>query len=60
MRFLDLELENGRFPSTDPFTYTSSSHEYIDLHWIYQVTLYTASKFFGEFGIVLVNGGTRE
>jgi hypothetical protein len=48
-------LENGRFPSTDQFTYTSSSHEYIDLHWIYQITFYTASKFFGEFGIAILN-----
>ncbi|HTK82100.1 MAG TPA: hypothetical protein VL633_07390 [Bacteroidota bacterium] len=48
-------VEHRSFPSTDPFTYTASTHEYVDLHWMYQVLIFTVDTFAGEFGLVLLN-----
>ena len=33
-------LENHGFPTHDVYTYTVSNHEYLDIHWFYQVLLY--------------------
>src|SRR5262245_17299801 len=33
-------LQNQQFPSTDTFTYTRTTAEYIDLHWLFQVAIY--------------------
>lgn len=33
-------LQNHRFPTQDEYTYTVAGHPYLDIHWLYQVTLY--------------------
>jgi hypothetical protein len=40
-------LDNRSFPSKDAFTYTVGDHDYIDLHWLYQVSLYGLYSFGG-------------
>ncbi len=48
-------LENLKFPGKDMFTYTVGTHDYIDLHWLYQITMVIINKFLGEFGLVASN-----
>ncbi len=47
-------LENGWVPSTDPFTYTVADHAYIDLQWLWQLSLHTVHGLAGPTGIVLL------
>ncbi|KXK55300.1 MAG: hypothetical protein IPM61_01255 [Chlorobi bacterium] len=49
-------LENMRFPGNDPFTYTITDRPYIDMYWLYQVTLALTNNIAGPFGMVLLNG----
>lgn len=46
-------IANGTWPDTDTFTYTVTDHDYIDLHWLYQVTVYGIHALGGEFLMVL-------
>jgi len=48
-------LENLKFPGKDMFTYTVGTHDYIDLHWLYQITMAIINKFSSEFGLVASN-----
>jgi len=48
-------INNLRVPYQDVFTYTASSHDYIDMHWLYQVIIATVNKISGEFGLVAFN-----
>jgi hypothetical protein len=34
-------VQNQVFPEKDTYTYTLSNHEYLDLHWLFQVGLFT-------------------
>jgi tetratricopeptide (TPR) repeat protein len=43
-------VENGSFPSKDTFTYTVNNNYYIDLHWLFQLSvflLYTIISYKG-------------
>ncbi len=33
-------IQNHRVPTTDTYTYTVPDHEYLDMHWLYQVLVY--------------------
>jgi len=45
--------ENLSWPDTDAFTYTVSSHKYVDMHWLYQLTAYGIYSLGGDFLYVL-------
>lgn len=47
-------LENGWVPSTDEFSYTVRDHAYVDLQWLYQLTVHALLKLGGTAAIVLV------
>lgn len=51
----DWIIRNLRFPAKDMFSTTAADLDYIDLHWIYQVTVSLTRKLFGEFGLVAEN-----
>jgi tetratricopeptide (TPR) repeat protein len=46
-------LQNHAFPQKDVFTYTVNQNDYIDLHWLYQVTCYLLYRLGGYAGISL-------
>ena len=48
-------LQNFEFPGNDVFTYTVGTHKYIDLQWLYQITIAIIDTLFGEFGLVASN-----
>lgn len=48
-------LQNFEFPAKDVFTYTVGTHEYIDLQWLYQITIAVIDTLSGEFGLVASN-----
>ncbi len=48
-------LQNIEFPGKDMFTYTVGTHEYIDLQWLYQITIAIIDTLSGEFGLVASN-----
>ncbi|MBI1804873.1 MAG: hypothetical protein HY033_13060 [Ignavibacteriae bacterium] len=48
-------LEHFKFPDKDPFTYTVSQNDYVDMYWLYQSIMATVNKISGEFGLVLSN-----
>ncbi len=50
-------LQNHAFPSKDTFTYTVTSHDYLDIHWLYQVLLYTFYRLGGYSLISILNIG---
>ena len=50
-------LQNLAFPSTEPFTYTVPNHEYLDIHWLFQIILYCLYRLGGYSVISLVNVG---
>jgi len=33
-------MENMSFPGKDTFTFTANQNDYVDLHWLFQVTIY--------------------
>src|SRR5579883_529810 len=37
-------VQNHAFPNKDDYTYTVPTHEYIDLHWLYQILLFALYK----------------
>ncbi len=50
-------VQNFRVPSKDTFTYTASDQDYLDIHWLYQVLLYSFYKLGGYSLISLIDGG---
>ncbi|HUO58624.1 MAG TPA: tetratricopeptide repeat protein [bacterium] len=48
-------LQNHSFPSKDTYTFTVSDHDYVDLHWLYQVVLYFLYKVAGYPALTLGN-----
>ncbi len=50
-------LQNHAFPSNDTFTYTVTSHDYLDIHWLYQVLLFSFYRLGGYILISLLNVG---
>jgi tetratricopeptide (TPR) repeat protein len=48
-------LDNGRWPETDPFTYTVSDHTYIDVQWLYQVALLELHNLGGAAALVIAH-----
>ncbi len=48
-------LEQGRWPQTDPFTYTVSDHVYIDMQWLYQVALAVLYRLGGAPALVVAH-----
>lgn len=51
-------LEHGRAPRTDPFTYTSATHEWINLQWLGDALLALAYRGVGAEGLVLLKAAT--
>ncbi len=48
-------LENHAFPAKDTYTYSVPDHDYVDLHWLYQVPLYLLYKLGGYSLLSLAN-----
>ena len=48
-------LQNHKVPSSDPFTYTVPDHDYLDMHWLYQVLLYIQYVIGGYALVTLAN-----
>jgi len=46
-------VENHQIPSKDLSTYTVPGHEYVDLHWLFQVITYGVYKLTGYNGVSL-------
>ncbi len=44
-------LENHRVPLKDTYTYTVTDHDYVDIHWLYQVGLYLLYRL-GSYGLI--------
>ncbi|MBN1337715.1 MAG: hypothetical protein JXA03_00245 [Bacteroidales bacterium] len=44
-------VENGAFPSKDTYTYTVSDNGYINLHWLFQVSLHAVRAVAGYEGL---------
>jgi hypothetical protein len=48
--------QNHSVPRVDTFTYTVPGHSYVDIHWLYQLTLYGLYKWGGYKALTLFNG----
>ena len=48
-------IQNHAFPSLDTYTYTVSDHEYLDSHWLFQVSLYLIYGLGGYSLLSIVN-----
>lgn len=48
-------LENLKFHDKDVFTYTVNQNEYIALHWLYQVIIYSVFKISGYSSLTILN-----
>jgi len=44
-------VENKTVPDKDSFTYTSTQNDYIDLHWLFQIIIYSTYKITGYEGL---------
>lgn len=47
--------EHRAFPDKDAYTYTVPNNDYIDMHWLYQLTLYAVYSMLGFEGVTLFN-----
>jgi tetratricopeptide (TPR) repeat protein len=47
-------LENKVIPKTDVFSYTGFQNEWIDLHWFFQVTIYSLYKYIGANSVIFL------
>ena len=47
-------LENKAFPQTDVFTYTVTDHAYVDLQWLFQLTVFGIESLAGPAGITVL------
>ena len=48
-------LQNHAFPGKDTYTSTVPDHDYLDMHWLYQVCLYLLYLGMGYKGLVVAN-----
>ncbi len=48
-------LEHRAFLSRDVYTYTRSTADYLDLHWLYQVLIYTTYRAGGYVSLSVLN-----
>src|SRR5262245_10266071 len=48
-------FEQHRFLSKDVFTYTRSSADYVDLHWLYQLLVYGTYRIGGYGSLTLLS-----
>ncbi|HUL44073.1 MAG TPA: hypothetical protein VLY03_06920 [Bacteroidota bacterium] len=48
-------IDNLQFPAKDPFTYTAGSNSYIDIYWIYQVSVALVNRLLAELGIIILH-----
>jgi hypothetical protein len=46
--------EHHTIPRLDPFSFTSSPNEWIDLHWLFQLLIYGAYRLAGPEGLILL------
>lgn len=46
-------LKNFTVPSKDIYTYTVAGHDWIDLHWIFQVFVFSIYRIFGANSLIL-------
>jgi tetratricopeptide (TPR) repeat protein len=46
-------VQSHRVPHLDPFSFTSSHKEWIDMHWLFQVMTYAAWQVAGMEGLIL-------
>ena len=44
--------ETGRWPATNTFSFAVPDYPYIDLHWVFQITLYTVYRLGGVNGCI--------
>ncbi len=49
--------ENHGLPTKDTYTYTVAGHDYLDIHWLYQVLLFLLYRLGGYVSLSLVNIG---
>ncbi len=49
--------QNHQVPTQDTYTFTVSGHDYLDIHWLYQLMLYALFKLGGYSMISLANAG---
>ena len=47
-------LDHRRLPGLDPFTFSSPDRTWVDLHWLFQVTLAAAFAGGGVRGVILL------
>ncbi|RJP70888.1 MAG: tetratricopeptide repeat protein [Candidatus Abyssobacteria bacterium SURF_17] len=47
-------FQTHTIPHADIFTYPSAGHEWIDLHWLFQVILYGVHSAWGSYGISIL------
>jgi len=47
-------LQNGRTPDLDPFSFGSADQRWIDLHWLFQITMAAVHRAGGIAGVLLV------
>lgn len=48
-------LENLAFPDRDTYTYTVGDHQYVDLHWLFQVAVYGIYRLSSYSGLSVAN-----
>jgi hypothetical protein len=46
-------IQNRHFLLTDPFSYTTPTIQWIDLHWLFQVVTYLIYTFSGYYGLLV-------
>ena len=47
-------FEHRAVPRLDPFSFTSSQNEWIDLHWLFQLLVYAGYRLAGPEGLILL------
>jgi len=47
-------VEHHAIPRLDPFSFTSSRNEWVDLHWLFQLLIYACYRLAGPEGLILL------
>lgn len=47
-------FEHHRFPDKDSYTYTVNTHDYVDLHWLFQIFVYGVYLMAGFNGLTIL------
>ena len=47
-------VQNFSFPAKDTFTFTAMLNDYVDLHWLFQVSIFIFYKAFGYSGLSIL------